>query len=51
MNSFKELIQKAKDLSKEELIKEIQATVGAETEAREQCMTEIKHDMLCRIFK
>lgn len=45
MNSFNELILKAKDLSKEELIKEIQATVNAETKAREQCMTEIKHDI------
>lgn len=32
-----------KDLSKEELIKEIQASVNAENKAREQCMTKIKH--------
>lgn len=45
MKSFKELIQKANDLTKEELIKEILPTMDAETKLREQCMSEIRYDI------
>lgn len=39
MNSFEELIQKAKDLPKEKFVKETQAAVNAETELKKTVLS------------
>lgn len=45
MNSFEELMQKAKDLPKEKFVRETQAAVNAETELKKRCLADINNDI------